>query len=95
MMASVRALLERGWRWWRLRAQHLKLEPVCQYCHTHRRLEVHHIHPIEISPGQEYDPTNLITLCKYDHFWHGHLGDWKRYDADIRSKCDNRWKGRQ
>lgn len=37
----------------------------CRYCHSRRRLRVHHIRPL--SMGGTHDLWNLVTLCSNCH----------------------------
>jgi 5-methylcytosine-specific restriction enzyme A len=84
-------------RWAGVEKRHLKDEPVCQYCGGSEKLQVHHMQPFHLFPARELDPTNLITLCEEPeldcHLMHGHLGDFKLYNPNIRAECDGRKGG--
>jgi len=84
----------RSGEWPKVRKQHLKSEPNCQWCGTKWALEVHHINPFHLRPELELDPTNLITLCekptKHCHIKRGHGGNWKGYVPTIRDDCAKR-----
>jgi len=78
----------RGWA--ALRRRHLKLEPVCQVCGSHRFLDVHHIVPVSEAPELELDPDNLITLGRRcpggnHHLVFGHAGVWQRHVPRVRA----------
>jgi hypothetical protein len=80
--------------WPRVRRAHLEKEPVCQWCGGSTELQVHHIQPFHLAPALELDPENLITLCEKkgtdDHLEHGHLGDFKNFNPQIRQQCEIR-----
>lgn len=84
-------------KWPEVEKAHLKEEPVCQYCGGSLKLQVHHIAPFHLFPEKELDDSNLITLCeeheKDCHLMHGHLGDFKLYNPNIRAECDGRKGG--
>jgi 5-methylcytosine-specific restriction enzyme A len=54
-------------------------------CGGTKKLQVHHIYPVHISPRLELEPSNLITLCrakKYGldcHLFIGHRGDFRKH----------------
>ena len=87
--------VERSSQWPKYRAEHLKIEPICQWCHGRDVLEVHHVVPVHIAPSRELDRTNYITLCEEPsrecHLKQGHKGNWKDYDLKIRKKCRDKW----
>lgn len=67
---------ERGYGgdWQRLRAQHLRDEPLCRMCHEQGRFVpaqvVDHVVGIAEAPHRRLDPTNLRSLCKRCHDAH-------------------------
>ena len=74
--------------WRRLRKGILAGCPFCQFCGSKRRLEVHHIVPVHVAPGQGALPTNLIVLCGPCHLRFGHLGDYRRFwDPDLEARA--------
>lgn len=50
-------------------------------------LNVHHIQPFHEHPELELDKNNLIVLCRFHHFIHGHLKNWSRSNPQIRKDC--------
>jgi 5-methylcytosine-specific restriction endonuclease McrA len=84
---------KRSDKWPTVRRRHLKEEKECQWCRVTAHVEVHHIKPFHLHPELELDDKNLITLCEGEnecHLKHGHLGDWKGLNLDIREQCDKR-----
>lgn len=72
--------------WPKVRAEHLKKNPVCAACGSEKGLEVHHIKPFHQFPELELDPENLITLCnKSCHLYFGHLKYFKSWNPDVIS----------
>lgn len=59
------------WQWRRLRAWHIKREPLCRVCLGDGRIvaadEVHHVVAIHVDPSRRLDPTNLMSLCTPCH----------------------------
>lgn len=81
----VLEMQDRASAWRRIRAEHLKKEPVCQACGRSRELEVHHVIPVSFAPEKELDPNNLITLCGSPcHIVFGHLMNYHCYNKDVR-----------
>lgn len=95
-----RDILERGFgrsrEWPKVRKAHLTREYTCQWCGSLERLEVHHIKPFHIYPQLELDDDNLITLCESGdekcHLIHGHLGNYRKFNALIRDQVTLRTK---
>ena len=60
-----------GADWQRLRAEHLRLEPLCRFCAEKGRYTpaqvVDHIRSIAEAPHLRLDPDNLRSLCKRCH----------------------------
>ena len=52
--------------WQRLRAKHIKLNPMCVRC-GRLGMDVDHIISIRTAPHRRLDPTNLQTLCHGCH----------------------------
>lgn len=86
----------RSSEWRKVRNDHLKIEPICQWCGGKRKLEVHHIEPFHENVSRELDPTNLITLCEAKglmcHLHKGHNGNFRDINANIREDCFNHQK---
>lgn len=82
--------------WAKVRAEHLKIEPACQWCGRSKNLEVHHIWPFAWPGGDKLElvPDNLITLCEspgYNcHLEIGHLGDFKSRNPKVREWVHDR-----
>ena len=80
----------RSSKWPALRKEWLMDYPCCAVCGGTKKLEVHHILPVHLFPYYELEPTNLITLCESKnhgvncHLFVGHLGDYSRYNPDVR-----------
>lgn len=74
--------------WPTVRAEHLKVEPVCRCCGANQTLEVHHVKPFHLHPELECDPSNLVTLCRRCHLFLGHLSEWKSYNTKVREDAD-------
>lgn len=78
-------LEQRSSAWPRVRAQHLRHEPVCQACGRSKDVEVHHVIPVSVDPTKELDLNNLITLCASPcHFTFGHLLSYHCYNESVR-----------
>ncbi len=80
---------KRSDHWPKVRAEHLKTEPVCVVCGGSEHLEVHHIHPFHLHPELELNQNNLVTLCEAGHggvnchLHYGHLGNFKSFNVDV------------
>lgn len=81
----------RSSHWHALEQAHLKQEWWCRGCGGVTHLQVHHEKPVHLFPKFELDPTNLITLCmdpaRECHLRAGHLGNWSKYNPDIREQA--------
>jgi 5-methylcytosine-specific restriction endonuclease McrA len=76
--------------WSKLRKQHLSSNPCCAACGNCKKVEVHHIEPVHLSPEKELDIDNLITLCDDPcHLLFGHLMDYKSWNKDVEQDCNN------
>jgi hypothetical protein len=73
----------RSTRWPECRRRFLKANKECVACGSRDALEVHHKTPFYIDSTLELKDENLITLCRYCHFVHGHLRDWSRWNVAI------------
>ena len=75
-------------QWTSVRNKYLKDHPKCEVCETTGKLlnglEVHHCIPFSVNPLKELEPTNLIVLCRKDHFLFGHLNSWKSENPNVR-----------
>jgi hypothetical protein len=76
-------ILHAEWEWRKIRNQFIKLEPICQLCAAHKKLQVHHIFPYHLWENLRYEEQNLITLCVPCHFAFGHFGNWKDSNPDL------------
>lgn len=79
-------------QWERVEKEHLEKEPCCQWCGGTWKLQVHHVTPFHLAPQFELDDFNLITLCEGGgylncHLVHGHNGDWKSFNDQVRDEC--------
>ena len=79
----------RSGAWPTVEKQFLKANPTCSACGTNKHLNVHHIQPFHLNPQLELDTSNLITLCRVDHFTTGHLKSWASWNKDVRSDASN------
>ncbi len=84
-------------KWREIEKAHLEKEPACQWCGAKVKLQVHHIVPFHVHPGLELEDFNLITLCEEGgylncHLFHGHNGDFKDFNKDIREQCEEHAK---
>ncbi len=73
----------RSARWPECRRRFLQVNRECVACGCRDGLEVHHKVPFYIDSSLELRDENLITLCRYCHFVHGHLRDWSRWNVSI------------
>jgi hypothetical protein len=39
---------------------------------------------MHVDSDLECAPSNLIVLCRRDHFLFGHLGDWSSWNKNVR-----------
>jgi len=82
-------LTPRSSRWPSVRGAYLERHPACEACGGTQNLEVHHVKPFHDFPMRELDMTNLMTLCmapdKECHLRVGHLGNWKKFNANARA----------
>lgn len=93
MIAELIARLEgRSPQWPRVEREFKTTHPRCEACGTGKGLlAVHHVMPFHINPRLELDPANLITLCEAwiggnkCHLRIGHLGNWKKWNPNVRA----------
>lgn len=45
---------------------------------------MHHEYPVSWFPEYELDPEKMLTMCRRDHLFVGHLGDWTSYNPEAR-----------
>lgn len=69
--------------WRKLQVKTVTGHPYCAVCGCMNTLQVHHKKPFHLFPELELEPLNLIVLCQRDHFWIGHLFDWRAYNPNI------------
>ena len=69
--------------------EYRKTHQCCEMCSSKRDLvsgrkcDVHHRVPVHIAPELATHQSNLITFCRTHHFWIGHGGSWKTYNANL------------
>lgn len=78
--------------WPKVRAAHLKTQPVCQVCGGTKNLQVHHIQPFHLDQSLELDPNNLITLCENPkwncHLKYGHFDNFRtKWNPEIKNEA--------
>lgn len=72
--------------WLDVQRKHKRHFPRCAICGTTANLEVHHIVPINQNQTLEFEPSNLISLCRKGrncHLVHGHLGNFHKSNPNI------------
>lgn len=62
----------------------------CAWCGCKLNLNRHHILPWAASPELKDEPTNLVVLCRDDHFRVAHGGNWKRFNANLAKTIESR-----
>ena|SRR3990167_10369880 len=76
-------------RWSQVRKTNIKKE--CECCGKKGTLfkpcELHHILPFHISPENELNPENFLTVCRDCHYLLCHLRDWKSWNKDIKKNA--------
>lgn len=73
----------RSQHWPTVRRHYLAAHPKCEVCGREAE-EVHHCLPFHVDSSLELDPSNLIGLCRHDHFLIGHGQSWKCWNTTIR-----------
>jgi len=95
---------DRAGEWPRVRAEFVRLHPVCEACGSRSTLNVHHVRPFHLYPNLELDPDNLITLCRENHFKVGHDPDgpwkpkrpsWSYWNPNVREHASIMRKGKR
>lgn len=69
--------------WSTLQRDFIKQNPFCAICGSVKKLQVHHKLPRHLFPDLALEWENLITLCQDCHLNHGHMGDFKIFDANL------------
>lgn len=79
-------------KWKKARKDWIKGHPECAACGGRLFLQVHHKVPFHVNKKLELDPTNFITLCELPgrnhHFKIGHLGDWRKSNANVEQDAE-------
>lgn len=76
-------------KWQTIRKKHLEKNPECAVCGKNKKIEVHHIVPVHVSPELELDPSNLISLCDNPcHLVFGHFFDYKSWNINVREDAE-------
>jgi hypothetical protein len=86
---SVVTILHSDYQWRKVRNIHVREEPYCQMCGIRKKLEAHHVVPWHLSPELRFERSNLITLCRDDHYRFGHFLHWKDMNPNIRELCEH------
>lgn len=75
-------------KWRTVEKHHIATEGWCRKCGSTKDLQVHHCIPFHHDPTLELDPKDLLTLCETSgvecHLKHGHLGNWKQFNPNVR-----------
>lgn len=85
---GVAAGQQRSSNWPAFLREHLRGK-VCCVCGATDGLTLHHVVPVSVDASRELDPTNVVPICddsstKRCHIMIGHLGDWRRWNPDVR-----------
>lgn len=71
----------------------IKAVGCCQICKSNVNLQMHHVLPVSLYPHLIVDINNVVVLCsgidKFSgcHKKHGHLGDFSKYNINVKSLC--------
>jgi 5-methylcytosine-specific restriction endonuclease McrA len=93
--------LPRDPHWARVRDRYLRDHPSCAVCGSTKKVEVHHVIPVEHArrtghPELELDETNFISLCRRllinHHFVVGHNRNWKKWNVNVRADAAALWE---
>jgi len=63
--------------------------PLCEVCKAKSNITngnqnpVHHRIPVHVAPELAATQSNLVTLCRRHHFWIGHCGNYRSYNARL------------
>ena len=65
-----------------------KEQPLCEFG-WHKPtllnpLNTHHVRDFSTFPEEENLKENWMNVCRFHHFFHCHLGDWKSINPDVR-----------
>ena len=71
--------------WASLSRAYLAMRPDCAVCGAEEGVVPHHIIPVHVNAAFEMDVSNLIPLCPVHHLWWGHLGNWRSWNAAVRT----------
>lgn len=88
-------------KWTSVRKTHLMIQPNCMAivnqsplirCGSKKNLNVHHLKPVHLFKHLEFEPSNLITLCRHHHLTIGHDPDgkgpmtpnWRAYNKNLK-----------
>ena len=67
------------WELTKTKRAYLKDHIECAICGYKKKLEVHHVQPVHVSPELSCDQTNFIVLCRDCHFTFGHFHNFRTY----------------
>ena len=85
----------RSGKWSSVRKDFLIIHDTCAVCGKKAKLlkplEVHHCIPFSRDISKELDFKNLITLCRTDHLFVGHLNSWSSWNINVREDAEY-WK---
>src|SRR3990167_10903778 len=88
---------QRSAKWGQVRREFLKENPFCAVCGKKgiilNRIEIHHCVPFSVDRDLELKFGNLMTLCRRDHFFVGHLLNWKSWNPSVREDAEE-WNKR-
>ena len=73
----------RSSKWFELRNDFFNRNSHCKVCNSKKKLEIHHIFPVNEFPELELEWGNLIALCRRCHLLVGHLNKWDRYNSEV------------
>lgn len=85
-------ILHSEYQWRKVRNAFVKEHPKCACCNIERELEAHHVKPWHLFPDLRYEFSNLITLCRDCHFRFGHGRNWKKWNPEVRTLCEEAQK---
>ena len=80
--------LRSDWRWRRTRNDFAARNPECAMCGMTTDIEVHHIVPWQVDANLRYAESNLVTLCRDDHFKYGHWRNWRAQNPHVLELAD-------
>jgi len=77
------------------KAAHIRVHPLCAVCGggsnivNGNRNDVHHILTVSRRPELAATPSNLITLCRNDHFVYGHATSWRGMNTNLARSVES------